>query len=241
MRLSVVIPIFNEATVIANTLAAIQRYFADRPQWVTEILVVDDCSTDNSVSLVEQVALQNKVIRLLCNETNRGKGYSIKRGVEEARGDYILFMDADLSTPLDQFEVLWWAAREDDVVIASRGLADSRIIRHQSWFKERAANLGNSVIRLFLGLPYQDTQCGFKLFPARAKSVFEYQTIDRWGFDMEILYVAHKRGFHIVEVPVVWVNDPTTTVKKFDYVVVLLDIFRILYNDWRGVYNEKMW
>lgn len=240
MRLSVVVPIFNEAASIANTITAIREYFATRPEWVIELLVVDDCSTDMSATIVEQLALRDRTMRLLRNQTNRGKGFSIKRGVREATGDFILFMDADLSTPLDQFEIVWQVATDHDIVIASRGLSGSQIVRHQSWLKERVAKLGNGAIRFFLGLPYQDTQCGFKLFSARAKTIFECQTIDRWGFDMEILYVAQKSSLRIAEVPVVWVNDPTTTVKKLDYVVVLFDIFRILYNNWRGVYNEKM-
>jgi hypothetical protein len=127
---------------------------------------------------------------------------------------------------------------EHDIMIASRGLPGSRIIRHQPWLKELVARLGNSAIRLFLELPYRDTQCGFKLFSARTKDIFKYQTIARWGFDMELLYLARKRNFRVAEAPVAWRNDPTTAVKKFDYIVVLFDIFRILYNDRRGVYNE---
>lgn len=235
--ISVVIPMFNEAAVIADAIRAVEGYFFDRPHWTAEIIVVDDGSTDDSAAIVERLILKNASIRIVRNETNCGKGIAVKKGVMASSGEYVLFMDADLSTPIDQFEMLWRRAVDHDIVIASRGLPDSKILQRQSWLKERAARLGNGAVRLCLGLPYRDTQCGFKLFSAQAKYLFAFQTIARWGFDMELLYVARKHNLRIAEMPVVWRNDPTTAVKAGDYMVVLGDIFRILYNDRRGAYR----
>lgn len=238
MRISVVIPAYNEATCVASTIKEVYAFFSQKNFFLIEVLVVDDCSTDETGLIIQGLSVVFPDLHYLRNEENRGKGYSVKRGVLASTGDYILFMDADFSTPINQFSVLWEAAAVNPIVIGSRALKNSVIVRHQFWFKEYVARLGNKVIRMLLGLPFYDTQCGFKLFSKTVKGIFEVQTINRWGFDMELLFIAKKNGYTIAEVPVRWTNDPTSLVKKIDYLIVLLDIFKILINDILGRYNS---
>lgn len=240
MFLSIVIPAFNEGACLGDTIEKIYTFFAKRADFKLEVIVVDDCSTDDTQRILAGLLKRFTTLVCLRNEKNVGKGYSVKRGVLKADGDYILFMDADLSTPLDQFDILWKNTANADIIIASRALPESVILKHQTKIKENVAKIGNKLIRMCLRLPFRDTQCGFKLFSRKAIEIFKYQTINRWGFDMELLFVAKKNGFNIAEVPVCWTNDPTSLVKKKDYFIVLMDIFKILVNNVLGRYNSSV-
>ncbi len=236
MVLSVVIPAYNEGRSIATTIRETFDFFTSYPELVMEVLVVNDGSTDDTGAVVRGLVAQYDGLRLLCNEGNRGKGFSVRRGALESRGEYILFMDADLSTPLSQFEKIWPVAKKYDIVIGSRALESSRIIVRQSFAKRYAGKLGNYIIRTLLGLPFRDTQCGFKIFSGKAREVFKRQTIQRWGFDFELLFIARRHYLQCVEIAVEWRNDPTSAVRGRDYWRTLAEVFTVLVNDFNGRY-----
>jgi len=206
MDLSIVIPAFNEAARLPATLAAIGKYFAPLERQV-EVVVVDDGSSDGTAALAFPAGPANLAWRMLRNPGNRGKGYSVKHGMLEARGERLLFTDADLSAPIGELPKLEAAlARGADIAIGSRKQR-ALIHTHQSWYRENAGRVFNLIVRSSLGLPFVDTQCGFKLFTrAAAQSVFPRQTIDGWGFDPELLFLARRDGLRVEEVPVVWAH-----------------------------------
>jgi glycosyltransferase involved in cell wall biosynthesis len=208
--LSIVIPAYNEAARIAGSLEAIQNY-ARGKNFPTETIVVDDGSTDNTV----QAASGQAGIRVLRNGRNRGKGFSVRHGVLEARGELILFTDADLSAPIDETNKLLAAMESShaDAVVGSRALERELIGIHQSPFREWGGRFFNVLVRIFTGLKIHDTQCGFKLFRRETtRRAFELQRVERFGFDPEILFLIQRLGGKIVEVPVRWNHDPATKV-----------------------------
>lgn len=229
--LSVVIPAFNEARRLPPTLEKIQRHLAGRPH---EILVVDDGSEDGTA---ERAAAAGVLV--LRNDGNRGKGYSVRRGMLAAKGAHRLMTDADLSTPIEELDRLLGKMDEGyDVVIASRALPESNVEVRQPWYRENTGRLFNLCVRM-LALPgLQDTQCGFKLFSAlAAEQSFALVRLDGFSFDVEALFVARRRGFRIAEVPVTWRNDEATRVDTFKGAVAFLDLARIRLNDLRGTYD----
>jgi dolichyl-phosphate beta-glucosyltransferase len=167
------------------------------------------------------------MVRLLSNEKNRGKGFSVRRGVLEAEKEWILFMDADLSTTPEEFEKFLEAMKNHDIVIGSRAAPCAEIKFRQPILRELAGRFFNKIIKLYLGLPFYDTQCGFKCFNKKTKILFERQKLEGWVFDVELLYLANKMGFKVAEVPITWVNDPTSTVKSSDFLKILRDIKRV--------------
>jgi dolichyl-phosphate beta-glucosyltransferase len=229
--LSVVIPAFNEVRRLPPTLEKIQRHLAGRPH---EILVVDDGSQDGTA---ERAAAAG--VEVLRNDGNRGKGYSVRRGMLAAKGAQRLMTDADLSTPIEELDRLLGKMDEGyDVVIASRALPESNVEIRQPWYRENTGRLFNLCVRM-LALPgLQDTQCGFKLFSATAaEQSFAPARLDGFSFDVEALFVARRRGFRIAEVPVTWRNDEATRVDTFKGAVAFLDLARIRLNDLRGTYD----
>jgi glycosyltransferase involved in cell wall biosynthesis len=208
--LSIVIPAYNEAARIASSLEAIQDY-ARGKDFPVETIVVDDGSTDNTV----EAASGQAGIRVLRNERNRGKGFSVQHGVLQARGELILFTDADLSAPIDEADKLL-AAMESfhaDAVVGSRALERELIGIHQSLFREWGGRFFNLLVRIFTGLKIHDTQCGFKLFRRETtRRAFELQRVERFGFDPEILFLIQRLGGKVVEVPVRWNHNPATKV-----------------------------
>jgi glycosyltransferase involved in cell wall biosynthesis len=205
----------------------------------TEILVVDDGSTDETADIVER--LGNSGLRLIRNGTNRGKGYSVKCGVLAATGDYVLFSDADLSTPIEEMANLLSAADKEnaDVVVGSRGLDNRYIEKHQSTVREGGGRLFNVMVRMLLGLKIRDTQCGFKLFKrAKVQSAFQKQTTDGFGFDPELLFVMSQQGLKILEVPVRWSHAEGSKIRFFrDGVRMFTDLLRIRWNNLTGKYS----
>ncbi len=240
--LSVVIPAYNEQERLPSTLEAVLAYLAGKQHWApAEVLVADDGSTDATRAVAESWKAEGAPVRVLANPGNRGKGYSVRHGMLEAAGDWVLFTDADLSAPIEELDKLYEAAQEKgaEVAIGSRALDRSLIGIHQSVFREQAGRVFNLLMRLLTGLPFWDTQCGFKLFSRRAAGeVFRRQRIDGFGFDVEALFIARRLGFRTIEVPVRWNHVEGTKVSMIgDSVNMFLDLIRIRWNQFRGHYR----
>ena len=244
---SVVIPAYNEEARLPRTLERVVQYMGGRTGQ-GEVLVVNDGSRDRTGEVARELAAAcsspNIRIRVLDNPGNRGKGYSVRHGMLEASGDWILFTDADLSAPIEECEKLLAASASAsggcDVAIGSRALDRSLIGVHQSLFRENAGRLFNLCMRALTGLRLADTQCGFKLFRRHAaRKIFSRQSIERFGFDVEILFLARKLGFRTVEVPVRWNHAEGTKVSMMaDSVNMFLDLWRVRRNDWKGLYEH---
>jgi dolichyl-phosphate beta-glucosyltransferase len=211
--LTIVIPAFNEAKRIENTIEAIHRYF-ERKGMTREIIVVDDGSNDDTAGVVN--ALRARIPDLHCVRylPNRGKGYAVKIGVEQSRGEYILFTDADNSTPIEEFEKFYPLLSHTKMVIGSRYMADSDVKIRQPKYRILLGRLGNFLIRVFLFDDIRDTQCGFKAFQHRAaKELFSRMKVNRFGFDIELLSIAHLLKYPVHEVPVSWYNSPESRIR----------------------------
>lgn len=213
LDLSIVVPAYNEAERLPASLARIQAWLAQRPE-TAEIVVVDDGSADATRAVATAALADWPRHTVLRNEPNRGKGASVRRGMLAARGAIALFSDADLSTPIEEYDKL--RAAHDagaDIAIGSRALPDSDIQIHQPWLRESLGRCFNVFVQAFVLGGIRDTQCGFKSFrQACIGPIFGRQTIERWGFDVELLYLARRLGYRIAEVPVVWRNDLATKV-----------------------------
>ena len=243
-ELSIVIPAYNEEKRLPRTLGQILDYFARKGSSAgeIEIIVVDDGSTDATAQVLDEWARRTPRLRIVSNDGNRGKGYSVRHGMLEARGRVALFTDADLSSPIQESEKLLAAIEQgSDVAIGSRALDRSLIEIHQSPYRELAGIIFNGFVRLFTGLPFHDTQCGFKAFrrePSRV--VFEQQRIDRFGFDPEILFLAKRHGLRSIEVPVRWAHDSATKVHVVrDSLLMFGDLLNIRRNWLLGRYPKK--
>jgi len=240
-ELSIIIPAYNEEKRLARSLGRIRDYFAGHPPGLgrIEIVVVDDGSTDATARVAQGCAGETPDLRVLANGTNRGKGYSVRRGVLEARGRVVLFTDADLSSPIEESEKLLRALAEGpDIAIGSRALDRSLIAVHQSRLREWAGIIFNRLVRLLTGLPFEDTQCGFKAFVReRCRIVFDQQRIERFGFDPEILFLARRHGLRAVEIPVRWAHDPATKLHVVrDSLRMFAELLRIRWNWLLGRY-----
>ena len=228
-EISVVIPAYNEARGIAASLRQVADYFQSR-ELAGEIIVVDDGSSDGTEERARALVLPGVSVQVLVNEANQGKGYSVRRGLLAARGRYVGFTDADMSTPIAELDKVRAAlAGGADVVIGSRGLAASHIATHQPWWRERAGRLFGAFVRSVLLPGIADSQCGFKFFTqAAAQDILPRQQLSRWAFDVELLYLARRLGYRISEVPVRWINDPDSKVKMLrDGPRMAWDVLRI--------------
>src|SRR5262245_1734633 len=225
-ELSIVIPAFNEELRLPATLERIAAYLQNS-HYDAEVLIVDDGSKDRTAAVAESFCSKIPTLRLVPNGVNRGKGYSVRHGVQEARGRIVLFTDADLSAPVEEADKLVDALQHFDVAIGSRAVNRSLITVHESPFREFAGIIFNKIVRLILRLPFVDTQCGFKAFVReRCRIIFEQQTIERFGFDPELLYLARHHGLSTIEVPVRWAHSPATKVSMLkDSVQMFLDVF----------------
>ncbi len=207
-RLSIVIPAYNESARIEATLARVLECVESR-HWNAEILVVDDGSTDTTVPIVQAWMTRHPTLHLVKNPGNRGKGYSVRNGLLQASGEIVMFTDADLSAPIEEATRLIDAIDAGaDVAIGSRWLDKQKQTVHQPLYRRFFGRCFNWVTRRIIGLPFKDTQCGFKAFRRdAAQIIFRLQTIERWGFDPEILFIARKLKYKVVEVPVTWGHD----------------------------------
>jgi glycosyltransferase involved in cell wall biosynthesis len=238
-HLSVVVPSFNEAARLPESLRAILGYL-DATHIAGEVLVVDDGSSDGTSRAAAELLSRGRG-RVLRNEENRGKGFSFRRGFAAAEGRWVLLSDADLSTPITEHAKLAEVARRGDldVVIASRALRDSRIEVRQSLVRQSMGRTFNRILRVLTGMPFRDTQCGFKLMDRRrVLPIVDRMIVDGFAFDAELLYVATRFGLHVGEAPVVWRNSPESRVGLAQAPPrMLLDVLRVLWRFRRGGYN----
>jgi dolichyl-phosphate beta-glucosyltransferase len=239
-RLSVIIPAYNEELRLPRTLNQTVEYLRSQ-SYKSEILVVNDGSGDGTEQVVRDFASGGVALKLLTHpdRANHGKGASVKLGMTQATGEYRLFMDADNSTTVSQVERFWpMFAQGYQVVIGSRALKDSSIGVHQSRHKEIAGRLGNWVIRRFAVPGIADTQAGFKMFGGKETDrIFPRLTIDRWGYDIEVLAIAKNCGYRICEVPIRWINAPGSKVTLGSYLEVLGEVWRVRRNLRAGLYD----
>lgn len=241
--LSVVIPAFNEEARLGGTLQRIVAYLDARGQEF-EILVIDDGSSDKTARTADEFASRcSRRVRVFSNACNRGKGYSVRRGMLLSRGDYGLLSDSDLSTPIEEISKLEerMARRGLAIAIGSRDTQGAQVEVRQSRRREISGKAFNRMMRLVTGLPFSDTQCGFKLFDLRlTRRLFELQQIEGFGFDVEILYLAVKNGLKVEEVPVVWRNAEGSKVSLASGLAAFVDLIAIRRNDRRGIYDQSL-
>ena len=223
--LSVIIPAFNEESRLPGTLATILAFLRSRRESF-EVLVVDDGSKDATASVAEGAGPE---VRVLKNPRNRGKGYSVRNGMLNARGAWRLMSDADLSTPIEELDSLRSALRDGaEIAIASRAVRGANVEKRQSLMRESSGRFFNLIVRSSLLPGIKDTQCGFKLFSAAAAAAaFKGGRLDGFAFDVEALVLAHRAGFAILEVPVTWRNDEQSRVSLGRGVAAFLDLFRL--------------
>jgi dolichyl-phosphate beta-glucosyltransferase len=243
-ELSIVIPAYNEEKRLPRAFARIDKYFADprNSPGNIEIIVVDDGSTDKTLEIVEEWSHRVPRLRAVSNGQNRGKGYSVRHGMQEARGRIGLFTDADLSSPIEEVPKLLAAISSgNEVAIGSRAIDRSLIEVRQSPYREVAGIIFNFFVRLFTGLPIHDTQCGFKAFVLEpSRIVFEQQRIERFGFDPEVLFLAKRHALRVAEVPVRWAHDPATKVHVVrDSLLMFGDLIYIRWNWLLGRYPVR--
>lgn len=237
--LSIVIPAYNEETRIAGSLEKIYFYL-EQQTYTCELIIVDDGSTDLTVQVVEDILKRIEHGTLIQNEVNRGKGYSVRQGVLHSHGEYVLFSDADLSTPIEEVEKLFWHLDQGyDIAVGSRGLQESDIQIRQSWYRENMGKIFNRIIRALMLTTFSDTQCGFKCFRGDvARKLFAQQKIDHFSFDVEVLYLATCHGYRVKEVPIQWFNEPNSQVNAiYDSSKMFKDLLKIRYNAWMGKYT----
>ena len=235
--LSIIIPAYNEAKRLPASLVKVREYLSASPWEFAEVVVVDDGSTDDTVQVARDAG-----VRVLQNPGNRGKGYSVKHGMLEAKGEWALFTDADLSSPIGEVEKLWSAlVREPaQVAVGSRAVDRSLVGVHQPWLREAVGRVFNAAMRLVTGLPFKDTQCGFKLFQTSAgREVFSRQQLDGFGFDVEVLFIAKQLGFRSLEVPVRWDNVEGTKVSLLLGFAAFLDLLKVRRNGLQGKYDRS--
>jgi glycosyltransferase involved in cell wall biosynthesis len=238
-QLSIIVPSFNEEARLPASLYLIAAYVSSQNR-SAEVLVVDDGSNDRTAEVAASFADRIPNLRVLTNGENRGKGYSVRHGMQEARGEYVLFTDADLSAPIEEADKLLSALRQYDIAIGSRALNRDLIDVHESLFREFAGIIFNRIVRIVLWLPFVDTQCGFKAFRREpCRIIFEQQRIERFGFDPELLYLARHHGLKATEIPVRWSHSPATKINMMrDSIQMFVDVFTIRWNSLLGRYRR---
>ena len=237
-RLAVVIPAFDEADRIGDTLLYIREYLARQP-YDAEVLVIDDGSTDGTSETVQRLRWDGATVHRL--EQNRGKGYAVGYGMRHANAEYLLFCDADNATPFEEIERFWPAIARADVAIGSRYVEGSDIILRQPWIRRVGARIGNLLVRLVLLPGFKDTQCGFKMFRRdAAQGIFARQTIWGWGFDIEVLHVASCLGLEVVQVPVDWFDRRGSKVHSArTFLVTFAELLKIRWQSFAGAYPRR--
>ncbi|HZW80892.1 MAG TPA: dolichyl-phosphate beta-glucosyltransferase [Candidatus Deferrimicrobiaceae bacterium] len=241
MTYSIVIPAYNEGQRLGETLEKVLAYVRQQG-WDAEVIVVNDGSCDNTAQIVHTFAEKNPNLRLVENPGNRGKGYSVRNGILNSRGDIVVFSDADLSSPIEEMPKLLQAlAAGADIAIGSRWLRAELQTQRQSLHRQLFGRVFNALNRIILGLQFKDTQCGFKAFTRRAaQTILPLQRIERWGFDPEILFLARKFGFRVEEVPVRWGHVGGTRINPLmDGARMFEEMLRIRWYDLTGKYDGR--
>jgi dolichyl-phosphate beta-glucosyltransferase len=238
---SIIIPAYNERARIGSTLEQVLEHLREQ-KWSAEIVVVNDGSRDDTANFVGQFAAEHPQVRLIENPGNQGKGYAVRNGMLNARGKVLLFTDADLSSPITEATKLFAAMEKGaDVAIGSRWLDPSLQFQRQSLKRQIMSRTFNLFTRAVLTFPYHDTQCGFKAFTREAaQKIFPLQRITRWGFDAEIIYLAHHMKLKVAEVPVTWGHDERSKIHPWrDGFYMGLDTLQIRWNSLTGGYSKK--
>lgn len=236
--ISLIIPVYNESKRLFHVDEI--NNFLKKQKFSSELIIVNDGSTDNT--LEELIKLQDNVnFNLISYHQNYGKGYAVKTGMMKAKGQYQLFTDIDLSTPLTELEKFIPLLPRYDVIIGTRKNPQAKIIIRQPLLRETLGKCFTLLSQFVLGVRVSDFTCGFKCFSAKAaKEIFPYQNIKRWGFDSEILFIAQKRRLKIKEIPVVWKNDISTKVRfPQDLIKSLTELFTIRLYNLYGNYNKQ--
>jgi len=237
--LSIVIPAYNEENRLPDTLAQIAS-FVSAQSYPVEVVVVDNNSSDATRRIAEDFAAKYLYARVL-HEPRQGKGAAVKTGMLAAHGEYLFICDADLSMPIEEVNKLLPPALDSyDVAIASREAPGARRVDEPE-YRHLMGRVFNLIVRLLAIPGIQDTQCGFKVFRrAVAYQVFPLQTIDGWGFDVEVLFIALRRGYKLVEVPITWYYRPQTKISPLrDSINMFTEVMRVRINGWRGAYERK--
>jgi dolichyl-phosphate beta-glucosyltransferase len=238
--ISIVIPAYNESARLGPTLDRVLG-FVHEQAWNAELIVVDDGSRDGTAELVRSYTARNRTVRLVQNPGNRGKGYSVRNGVLNARGKIVLFTDADLSSPIEEVRKLLDAIEGGaDIAIGSRWMRSELQTQRQSSARQLMGRAFNLLLRVLLRLDFKDTQCGFKAFRrSAAKTLFPLQKIEGWGFDAEILFLACRLGLSVAEVPVLWAHDDRTRIHPLaDGSKMAWEMLRIRWFALNGKYGE---
>jgi len=237
---SIIIPAYNEGARLEATLQKVLAYISAN-NWDAELIVVNDGSRDNTAEIVRRYAEKNSNLRLLENPGNRGKGYSVRSGMMHAAGEFRLFSDADLSSPIEEAPKLFAALANADVAVGSRWVRPDLQTEKQPLHRQLFGRIFNLLLRITLGLKWKDTQCGFKAFTWQAaETIFPLQRIERWGFDPELLYLANRFHLKVVEVPVVWAHREGTQINPIvDGVKMFTEMVRIRWNALRGEYDPN--
>jgi dolichyl-phosphate beta-glucosyltransferase len=238
---SFIIPAYNEGARLGSTLGRVLNYIAAQ-RWDAEVLVVNDGSRDQTADLVRACAQTHPQLRLIENPGNRGKGYSVRNGMLNARGDVLVFSDADLSSPIEEAKKLFAAIDAGaDIAIGSRWLQPETQTQRQSPLRQFYGRLFNLALRVLLGLNFKDTQCGFKAFTRSAVlTIFPLQKIERWGFDPELLYLARRAGLKVKEVPVAWAHVEGTRLNPLrDGIRMFGEVLKIRWYALTGKYSRQ--
>jgi len=238
---SIVVPAYNESARLPGTLEQILDH-VHQQHWNVEVVVVDDGSRDDTVQVARRFAGAHPEVRVIQNPGNQGKGYAVRNGMLQAKGAVMLFTDADLSSPISEAYKLFAALEAGaDVAIGSRWLDPSLQFRRQSLQRRVLSRIYHAYLRLILRFPYRDTQCGFKAFTrSAAEIIFPLQLVRRWGFDPEILYLAHQHGMKVAEVPVKWGHDEGSKINPLrDGLRMGIDGLKVRWYALMGKYREK--
>jgi glycosyltransferase involved in cell wall biosynthesis len=240
-RYSIVVPAYNESARLPAALQQILDH-VHQQHWNVEVVVVDDGSRDDTVEVARRFAAEHPEVRVIQNPGNQGKGYAVRNGMLQARGEVMLFTDADLSSPISEASKLFAALEAGaDVAIGSRWLDPSLQFRRQSLQRRMLSRIYHFYLRLLLRFPYRDTQCGFKAFSrSAAEIIFPLQLVRRWGFDPEVLYLAHRHGMKVAEIPVKWGHDEGSKINPVrDGLRMGIDGLKVRWYAMRGKYREQ--
>lgn len=234
--LSIVIPAYNEGKRIGRSLEKIFSYLSGK-NFLAEVIVVDDGSSDDTLSILSN--FKDPRLTIITNKVNMGKGFSVKRGIEEAKGRFIIFSDADLSTPVEEADkFLLFLSNQCDLAIGSRYITGADVKLKQPWYRQLMARMFNFFVQLIAIPGIRDSQCGFKGFKKEcASAVFNYVDTCGYSFDVEVIYVAYKMGFKIKEIPVTWYDSPSSRINPLtDPLKMFFDVLKIRWKHRNGVY-----